>query len=135
MKLRITFRRVAVVVAALFVALSLAWMFAPVKSLSFWGVEYTESAGLVGRRGAAMYAGIAVMLFLARHAEPSPLRSALVRGILVSCALLAALGLFELATGRAQAGILLAVLIETAVGIALLLVDRGFSPRSLRAIK
>jgi hypothetical protein len=99
-------------------------MFAPLQSLSLWGVEYTSSAGLVGRRGAALYAGIAVMFFLAWHAEPSLVRSALVKEVVVSCVILAALGLFELFAGLAQPGILLAVFVEVAISVAFLFVDR-----------
>lgn len=72
------------------------------------------------------------MLFLARKAEPSPARSALVNGFVFSCTILAGLGLFELASGRVNSGILPAVVIELALAIAYLLVVRaepGCSPK------
>jgi hypothetical protein len=122
--MKLTFRSLAIIATILFFILSLAWMFAPAQSLSLWGVEYASSAGLVARRGAAMYAGIAVMFFRTRHAEPSLVRSALVNGVVVSCVILAALGLFELFAGRAQSGILLGVFVEVAISLAFFFVDR-----------
>jgi hypothetical protein len=122
--MKLTFSSLAVIAAIVLFILSLAWMFAPGQSLSVWGVEYASSAGLVARRSAAMYAGIAVMLFRARHAEPSLVRSALVNGVVVSCMTLAALGLFELFAGHAQVGILPAVFVEVAISLAFLFVER-----------
>ena len=65
------------------------------------------------------------MFFSARHAAPSSARSALVRGIVVSCLLLAVLGLYEVSVGHATFGILPAVFIETAFGLAFLFVDHA----------
>jgi hypothetical protein len=46
-------------------------MFAPNLLLSSWDVDFSYPVGLVGRRGAALFAGIGVMFFWARNAEPS----------------------------------------------------------------
>lgn len=122
--MKLTFSSLAVITAIMFLLLSIAWMFNPGQLLSVWGVESVSAAELVARRGAAMYTGIAVMFFLARNAEPSLVRSALVNGVVVSCVILAALGLFELFAGHAQTGILPAVFLEVAISLALLFVDR-----------
>ena len=122
--MKLTFRSLAVIAVIVFLILSIAWMFAPGQLLSLWGVESTSSAELVARRSAAMYVGIAVMFFLARQAQPSLVRSALVNGVVVSCVILAALGLFELFTGHAQSGIVPAVFVEVAISLAFLFVDR-----------
>ena len=122
--MKLTFSSLAVIAAIMFLILSIAWMFAPGQLLSLWGVESTSAAELVARRGAGMYAGIAVMFFLVRHAQPSLALSALVNGVVVSCVILAALGLFELFTGHAQPGILPAVFVEVAISLAFLVVDR-----------
>ena len=90
--------------------------------LSTWGVDFSYAVGLMGRRGAALFAGIGVMFFWARNAEPSSARSALVAGFVISCLALAALGVVELGNGHAGPGILSAVLIEVALILASLYV-------------
>jgi hypothetical protein len=122
--MKLNFRSLAILSALIFFALALAWMLAPDHLLSSWGVEFSSSVGLVGRRMAALYAGIGVMFFTARNAEPSSVRSALVTGFVVACLILAVLGVFELATGHAGIGILAAVLIEIALTLAFLYVAR-----------
>lgn len=123
--MKLNFRGLAILSALLFFALALTWMLAPNLLLSDWGVEFTPSAGLVGRRAAALYAGIAVMLFSARNAEPSTARSALIKGIVVACFMLAALGLLELEIGNAIPRILIAVFIEVTLMLAFLHIGRG----------
>ncbi len=116
------FRPLATLTALLFFALSAILMFQPAALLANWGVGFDESTGVVSRRAAALYAGIGLMLFLARKAEASPARSALVSGFVFICVALAGLGAFELASGRVNSGILPAVVIEVALAITYLLV-------------
>jgi glucose dehydrogenase len=116
------FRHLTTLTALLFFALSALLMFRPAVVLANWGVGFDESIGLVCRRTAALYAGVGLMLFLARKEEPSPARSALVSGFVFICVLLSGLGAFELASGRVNSGILPAVLIEVALAIAYLFV-------------
>jgi hypothetical protein len=63
------------------------------------------------------------MLFLARSAPPSDLRTALSAGMFVSLALLAGLGLFEFKARRASPGIFVSAAVEVilALGFALVL--------------
>ena len=119
------FRPLATVTALLFFALSAILMFLPAVVLANWGVGFNESIGLVCRRSAALYAGVGLMLFLARKAEPPPARSALVSGFVFACVIPAGLGAFELASGRVNSGILPAILVEVALAIAYLLVARA----------
>lgn len=116
--MKLNFRTLAILTALLFFALALTWMFAPNLVLSSWGVEFSYPVELIGRRAAALYAGIGVMFYLARNAEPSVARSALIRGIQLTGLILAALGAFEFVTGHAERGILAAVLIEIALVLA-----------------
>jgi hypothetical protein len=95
--------------------------------LAGWRLEFTLAAGVLCRRVAALLAGIAVMLFSARNAEPSLARSALIKGLITSCLMLAALGSLELAVGHVTSNILVAVFIEVTFAIALLYVGRGQS--------
>ncbi|WP_092397716.1 hypothetical protein [Collimonas sp. OK412] len=124
------FRALATLSALLFFALALIWMLAPQLPLSDWGIEFTSSAELVSRRAAALYAGIAVMLFSARNAEPSMARSALIKGVVVACFMLATLGILELVTGNASPRILIAVFIEVALMLAFLFVGCGHPAQS-----
>jgi hypothetical protein len=120
----VNFRHLAILSAVVFFALGFAWMLVPDFFPSRWGVEFSYAVGLIGRRGAALYIGIGVMFFSARNAEPSPARSALVKGFTVACLTLAGLGLFEFFTGHARSGMLGAVLIEVALSLAFLSVAR-----------
>jgi hypothetical protein len=120
--MNLSFYRLAVFTSALFLILAMTWMFAPVQLLSGWGMEFSTAVGLVGRRAAALYAGIAVMFFSARNAEHSTTRTALITGTITSCSTLTLLGVYELATGHASSGILTAVFIEVALVLAFLYV-------------
>lgn len=115
-----SFHVIASIAAAICFALTMVWLLAPQRLLSLWGVPYSYPVGLVSRRGAALFLGIGVMFFLARTAAPSPSRSALTAGFVVSCLSLASLGTIELARKRAGFGMLSAVLVELFLGIAFL---------------
>lgn len=122
--MNLTFRRVAIVSAFVCFALALTWTLTPDLLLSTWDVEFCDAAGLVGRRGAAMFAGIGIVFFSARDAEPSSARDALVAGFVFSCFALAALGVFEYVTGHAGPGILSAVVVEIVLALAFLYASR-----------
>ncbi len=118
----LSFYRMSVFSAILFTLLACILMFAPVLMLSAWGVELTDSAGLMARRIAALYAGIAVMYFLARNAAHSTTRTALIVGTITACSILALLGIYEFAAGHASHGILGSVTIEAMLIFAFLYV-------------
>ncbi len=118
------FRTLASITALGCFLLAAIWAFAPESLLSMWGVEFSYPVGLVGRRGAALFAGIGVMFFYARNAEHSLARSAIISGFTVGCLGLAALGVFELSTGHAKLGILAAVLGEISLAMAFMYVAR-----------
>ena len=116
--MRLSFRSVSTVAAAVCFALAVVWMLAPQVLLQVWTVSFSGAVGLVARRGAALFLGIGVALFRCRNAEASTARNALASGVVVSCAALAALGVIELAVGHAGAGILLAVVVEVSLAAA-----------------
>lgn len=118
------FKNLATVSALICFALALIWTFAPNILLAMWSVDYSYPVGLVSRRGAALFAAIGIIFFLARSAEPSSARSAIVSGFIFGCFALSALGAFELATGHAGLGILSAMCVEIALGISFLYVAR-----------
>lgn len=102
----------------MFFALALTLMFAPNLLLADWGIDVTLSVEVMGRRSAALFAGIAVMCFSARNAKPSVARSAVIKGVVVIFALLAALGLFEFSVGNVTPAILIPVFIEVSFVLA-----------------
>lgn len=101
-------------------ALFLAWMFVPDFLLLTWGVGYTDAAGFVGRRSAALFLGISLMLARMRTFPPSANRTALADGFALTCGVLAALGFYEAWVGHAGPGIFSAIAVEilTAWGLA-----------------
>jgi hypothetical protein len=119
--------------AVLFFLIGMLWLLAPDVMLSDWGVGLTPSLALLGRRSAALYLGLAAMFFFARNAEPSTARSALLKGVVLACLMLAGLGVFELAAGHVTPKILVPVGLEVAMSLAFLYVGRGQSLRSVRA--
>ena len=130
--MRLGFYRMSALSASLCFALAIVWGGFPQLLLAMWAVDFSEPVGLVARRGAALFAGIGVMLFRLRHAGPSPARAAAAAGFVTGCALLALLGIGELAAGHAGPGILLAVAVELALAAGFL--ATAFGPMSFGAI-
>jgi lysylphosphatidylglycerol synthetase-like protein (DUF2156 family) len=118
----LTFYRLSVFSSILFLILAIILMFAPAQMLTSWGIELTVSVGLLARRIAAIYIGIAVMIFMARNAEHSTTRTALINGIITSCLILATLGTYEFYEGHASRGILSGVMIEVGLVFAFMYV-------------
>lgn len=110
--MHLSFNILAVVTAGIFILIAMVWLLAPGRFLVAWSIKDSAETRLVGRRVAALYAGVAIMFFAARQAEPSIIRSALIYGLVSTCLILAVLGCYELLKGRAGKGILAAVLIE-----------------------
>ena len=120
-----TFRHLALLSSVLLFGLSAVWMLAPELMLTQWGVQYSDGAGLVSRRAAAFYAGIALMLLLARNTEASKARFALAKGVSLTCLILATLGILEWQSGSATAQILVAVVLEAVLAFAFLLSNKA----------
>lgn len=118
----LSFYRLSVLSSILFSLLAIILMFAPDKMLAGWGVELTIAVGLLARRIAALYAGLAVMFFMVRNAEHSTTRTALIYGTITGCMILAILGVYEFATGHATSGILSAVFIEVVLSLLFMVV-------------
>lgn len=124
------FRHVAILTSLLFLVLALGWMFASEQMLMQWDVAYSDSTGVVSRRGAAFYLGFAAMFFVARKAEHSVTRMALIKGIITTCTVLILLGVYEFSVGHASNKILIAALIETILGLAFLYVWHASSKKT-----
>ena len=113
----LSFHHLALFTSSLFLVLGAIWMLSPSRLLSAWGVNFSVSTGLVGRRVSALYFGISMMFFIARNVERSPSRDALVYGLITTCLILAFLGFYELIRGRAGKGILVAAFIEIIISM------------------
>lgn len=122
-----SFRATATAAAVIALVLGIGYLFAGHLVVGRWQVEPTEGVLLMGRRMGALYVSLAVLFFAARSAEPSPARSAICLGAALALGLLAALGVFEFASGRAAGGILVSAAVET-------LLAASFA-RSLRATR
>lgn len=107
-----TFTLVALATAVASLLLGIGWLTAGGLVLKRWHIQANPTGLLVGRRLGAVYLSMALMLFMARSAPPSDIRTALCVGVLVGLTLLAALGLLELKAGRAGKGILASVTLE-----------------------
>lgn len=118
----------ATVSAAICGTLALLWMCAPDVPLSIWGLESTYPTGFVGRRCAALFAALGMMLWLARHSESTTARKAMSTGVAVGCSILALLGLIEFFTQHANAYILPAVLVEAVLALLFWMVERQRIP-------
>ncbi|MFJ2362413.1 hypothetical protein ACIPIN_01620 [Pseudomonas sp. NPDC087697] len=122
--MQISFRTLSTFTAGLCFVLALIWGLMPEVMLAIWSVGYSEATGLVARRGAVLFVALGVMFYLARNTPPSATRSALSSGLMVGVFGLAALGVGEWLNGHAGPGILLAVAVEIALGLAFLQTQR-----------
>lgn len=118
--MQFSFRTLSTFTAALCVLLALTWGLVPDRLLATWDIEYSLAAGLIARRTAVLFAALAVMFFLVRNEAPSVARNALTHGFMVGCWGLAVLGFSEWLNGHAGPVILLAVVVELALGLAFL---------------
>ncbi len=115
--MQLSFRALSGITSSLCFLLALAWGFFPEVLLAIWSIEYSTAVGFVARRSAVLFAALGLMFFLVRNASPSVARSALSNGFIVGCFGLAVLGFGEWLNGHAGPGILLAVLVELALGL------------------
>jgi hypothetical protein len=116
--MQLSFRTLSTLTAALCLLLALAWGVMPDRLLATWDIEYSLAAGLIARRIAVLFAALGVMFYLVRNQPPSATRQALTNGFVVGCWGLATLGFGEWLNGHAGPGILIAVGVELALGLA-----------------
>ena len=121
----LSFRTLATATALLCFVLALVWGLRPDLLLGMWGVTSSDATGLVARRSAALFLGIGIMFYRARHAPPSDTRRAMTSGFAIGCLVLAVLGVCEWFSGNAGPGIFLAVATETVLGLAFVQAHRS----------
>ncbi|MBK5373160.1 hypothetical protein JFT81_00740 [Pseudomonas sp. TH43] len=115
--MQLSFRSLSSITSSLCFFLALVWGFVPDMLLAIWSIEYSEGAGVVARRSAVLFAALGCMFYWVRKAPVSVARNALSNGFIVGCFGLAVLGFGEWLNGNAGPGILLAVLVEFALGL------------------
>ncbi|WLH33191.1 hypothetical protein PSH79_14685 [Pseudomonas sp. FP2196] len=115
--MQLSFRTLSGITSSLCFLLALVWGFFPDVLLALWSIAYSDAAGFVARRSAVLFAALGLMFYLVRSAPPSLGRNALSNGFIVGCLGLAVLGFAEWLNGHAGPGILLAVLVEFALGL------------------
>ncbi|POA47004.1 hypothetical protein C1893_17740 [Pseudomonas sp. MPR-ANC1] len=115
--MQLSFRTLSTFTSSLCFLLALVWGLVPDMLLAIWSIEYSEGVGFVARRSAVLFAALGVMFYLVRRAPVSIARNALSNGFIVGCFGLAVLGFAEWLNGHAGPGILLAVLVEFALGL------------------
>ncbi|VVO54701.1 hypothetical protein [Pseudomonas fluorescens] len=118
--MQLSFRTLSMFTAALCLVLALVWGVMPDRMLAIWGIEFSSAAGFVARRSAVLFAALGLIFYWIRNEPPSVTRSALCSGFMVGCFGLAALGFSEWLNGHTGPGILLAVLVELALGLGFL---------------
>jgi len=133
--LRIRFRVVATALAAFVTCLAIGWLLFPEALLAAGDHESTGGASvlILAQRTAALYAGLAVIGFLARAVPPSPARRAIAVGTAVLCGGLALSGLLCFALGLTGWGGLTTAVFEILVGVAYVIADRTDIPDAARA--
>ena len=111
-----TFRTACQVFAAFTFVLFGVLLVAPPVVFWMFGIDGGPVAALLTRRAAVLVLGVALTLWLAREAAPSPARQAIAFGVGVSWLGLAVLGAVEFFRGMAGAGIWVAIVTELALG-------------------
>ncbi|CAI8823155.1 hypothetical protein HNR03_005435 [Pseudomonas sp. JAI111] len=115
--MQFSFRTLSTFTSLLCFLLALVWGFVPDVLLAIWSIEYSSATGFVARRSAVLFAALGVIFYLVRNEAPSVTRGALSTGFTVGCFGLATLGFGEWLNGHAGPAILLAVLVELALGL------------------
>lgn len=120
-----TFRLVAMVLAAFCAALSVMWFVDVGLYTVTYGVASDEGTQFFGRRVSPILLGLALMFYMARNAPPSPLRRAMAMGIAVAFAGVGATGVMAYADGVASFAILIAAGTEFAAAAACVAVSQS----------
>lgn len=119
-----TFRLVAMVIAAFCAALSVLWFMDVGVYTDTYGVTADDGTRFFGRRVAPILLGLAVMIYMARNAPPSPLRRAMALGIAVAFAGVGVTGVMAYSDGVASFAILIAAGTEFAAAAACVAVSQ-----------
>lgn len=116
------FKKIAIITAIITFLLGIGYLFFGSLVIGRWQIEPTDNVLLLGRRMGSFYLGLSVILFLSRSIPLSTARTALTIGAIVILSLLAFLSIYEFASNRVGAGIIVSAIIEVILGIGYILV-------------
>jgi len=119
------FRIVAILIAVVCLILFLILYVSPATYVSTYGVIPDAGSDFMVRRASPMFAGLAVILWLSRAAEASPLRTAIAMGVAVTFAGIAMTGIAAFLAGAASAIILAAAMGEMLIAVLIVVASRG----------
>ena len=119
------FRIVAMLTAFVCLVLFLILLASPAAYVSTYGVAPDAGASFMVRRASPMFAGFALILWLARNAQPSVARTAIGLGIAVAFAGVALTGMAEFLAGTASVMIVAAAMGETLIAVLFVVAIRG----------
>lgn len=106
------FKLASILTALLCAALFPLLLISPADYVQTYGLLADAGADFLGRRASPMFLGLAVLLWLARDAPPSPLRRAISLGLAATWAGIAVTGLYEYGRGTADVLIVGAAAVE-----------------------
>lgn len=107
-----SFRMTASLTAALFLVLAVLLVAFPAPLYAIFALDANPVADFMARRTGAGFAGLFVLCFLARQAEPGPASRAIATGMTVAMLGFAVTGAFEALRGFAGPGIWVPTLAE-----------------------
>src|SRR5476649_2035291 len=79
--MNIQFKHAAIITSLICGVLFFTWMFLPSFLLHLWGIDYSDTIGLMARRNAALFGGLCLIMFLTRNTPVSVARSGISAGI------------------------------------------------------
>ena len=118
------FRVAATMAAALSAALFLFLLIAPATFVELYGASGDAGAEFMGRRAAPIFAGLAIVFWLGRNADDSPLRRAVSLGSAIIFSGVALTGVWAFADGSAGWVILASAAAELSLGVLFALASR-----------
>ncbi|MFZ3582706.1 hypothetical protein ACOI1H_11105 [Loktanella sp. DJP18] len=108
--------------AVLSLSLCAVLLIAPDRYVDLYGLAADQGGVFMGRRAAPLLLGLAVFFWVMRDAGPGPMRDATAFAAALTFCGIAATGAWAYVTGTASFAILVAAALETAIGLAFLLV-------------
>lgn len=92
-------KRLFIIAAALNLVLGSMWLLFPELMLRRWDVAADQGAMYMGRRYGMLFLGLAILLWVARAAGPSPARTGILAGGMFMTLGLAIMGIIGAVTG------------------------------------
>jgi len=112
------YKYVVAIIALAVIGLGCRLIFSSDSILKEWGLESTDSTGVLGRRLGAIYFGLSVLLFLSLTTMSKT--QTIILGVSAISGFLAISGMVDLAAGRVTMGVIRSVVAELFLCLILL---------------